>query len=84
MVHFRDQVVIDLEGRVVCPQHGALDLAQEFEAGLACCGCQFVAVPGGALRAVRGSEPANGVAVFGCQVTNETANSGLQSCGIPA
>lgn len=37
-------VRIDLDGYVVCPAHGRLGPAAEYEAGRAACGCVFRAV----------------------------------------
>lgn len=41
------RVLIDLDGRCVCPTHGPQDC--EYEAGRAPCGCQWVALRGGLL-----------------------------------
>jgi hypothetical protein len=44
-------VVIDWTGRVICPTHGALPATAEYAAGRAVCGCMFVLMPDGLLRA---------------------------------
>jgi len=50
----KDWVLVDWEtARVRCPWHGLLDPAQDYIAGLAVCGCMFVAAPGGLLRACK-------------------------------
>lgn len=78
------RVMIEWTGRVMCPFHGVLSAAQEFEAGPAECGCQFVATPARHLWAVRESNPANGVASCSQQIAVGIGNDTLQSCGIPA
>jgi len=50
MLHHPDDVLIDLDGRCVCPVHGPQ--AGEYAPGVAPCGCRWVAGAhiGGALR----------------------------------
>lgn len=40
-------------GTLICPFHGALPEGAEYTPGLALCGCLFVTLPGGILRAIR-------------------------------
>ena len=40
-------------GTLVCPHHGALPPEAEYTPGPALCGCLFVRLPGGVLRAER-------------------------------
>jgi hypothetical protein len=42
-------------GTLVCPHHGALPPATEYTPGRAPCGCDFVLLQGGVLRAVAAS-----------------------------
>ena len=50
-------VVIDWTGRVICPAHGALPATAEYAAGRAVCGCVFLLMPGGLLRAEIAQHP---------------------------
>jgi len=47
------QVMLDYEGRVHCPQHGALSPAQAYQPGRAECGCTFEAGAHGMILARR-------------------------------
>jgi hypothetical protein len=40
-------------GTLVCPHHGNLPAATAYTPGIAPCGCEFVLLPGGVLRAIR-------------------------------
>jgi len=47
----KSDVTISLDGCVVCPMHGELPSGAEYQAGRAVCGCVFVQMPDGLLRA---------------------------------
>jgi hypothetical protein len=56
-----DWVLIRWEGGagvIMCPNHGALPAAAEYIPGPAACGCLFVTLPGGVMRAIRAAQTA--------------------------
>lgn len=74
-MHHRSDVLIDLEGVVVCPFHGAQPTAS-WAAGAAPCGCQWLPVGRDGLRAIRGgSNFASEVAPLADSLTGENAAS---------
>ena len=57
MRRLSDEVWINgLTARVVCPVHGEQGPAVEYQAGPASCGCEFIQLAGGVLRAIRQPE----------------------------
>ena len=61
----RDWVLIQWDGTLRCPWHGALPPEQDYTAGPALCGCAFQPLPGGKLRAVPGVPAASGLQTAG-------------------
>lgn len=60
-------------GTLVCPWHGALPAATEYKPGIAPCGCEFVQLAGGVLRAIR--QPADTVPA-GLELQTDAQNAG--------